>query len=137
MTGQYMESRKEDNIDLIVIYNTTNYRDIVAVNESLLPETIMSMIGCIPIWEKLTNRYHNNLLKGINSRYIYCGQNNYLNKSGFINMSSIEWCLYWDILIYRYTTQRSEIIREQCTECTAQMCTSKESKTYVWKCYSY
>ena len=49
MTGQYMESRKEDNIDLIVIYNKTNYRDIVAVNESLLPETIMSMIGYIPI----------------------------------------------------------------------------------------
>ena len=94
MTGQYMESRKEDNIDLIVIYNTTNYRDIVAVNKSLLPETIMSMIGYIPIGEKLANRYHNNLLKGINLRFIYCGQNNYLNKSEFINMSSIKWCLY-------------------------------------------
>ena len=43
MTGKYVELRKEVNIDLIVIYNIAHARDIVAVNKSMFPETIMSI----------------------------------------------------------------------------------------------
>ena len=43
MTGKYVESRKEVNIDLIVIYNTSHAIYIVAVNESMFPETIISI----------------------------------------------------------------------------------------------
>ena len=30
------------------------------------------VIGFSPIWEKLTSGYHNQLLKGLNFRYMYC-----------------------------------------------------------------
>ena len=43
MTGQYMESRKEANLDLIIIYNTTHTKDIVSVHESMFPGTIISI----------------------------------------------------------------------------------------------
>ena len=43
MTSQYMESREKVKIGLIGIDNTAHARDIVAVNSSLLPETILSI----------------------------------------------------------------------------------------------
>ena len=43
MTGQYMESRKEVNIGLILIDNKEHGIDIFAVRASLFPDTIMSI----------------------------------------------------------------------------------------------
>ena len=38
-----MESRKEANLDFIIIYNTTHPRDIVSEHESMFAGTIISI----------------------------------------------------------------------------------------------
>ena len=43
ITGQYMKLRREINIDLIGIDNTTHSGDIAAVHESIFHGTIMSI----------------------------------------------------------------------------------------------
>ena len=58
------------------------------------------MSGSRTIWEKLTSGYHNYSLKGLNLRYMYFSQKNFLNKLKYINMISRKWCSYWYALIF-------------------------------------
>ena len=51
--------------------------------------------GSSPRIEILTSVYHNYPLKGLNLRYIYCGQLFLMNKLKYINTSSRNWCSYW------------------------------------------
>ena len=62
--------------------------------------TVAAVSCSSPIWENLSSGYQHYPLKGLNLRYMYCGQNTFLNKLKYINTSNIKWCSYWFVFIF-------------------------------------